>query len=259
MEIKNRIGEEKTVLVVDDDEICRCVTAEILIGFGLRVDVAPDARHAMALTKENSYDLVLLDMHMPDVDGKQLAGMLLESDTVDKNALFILTGAEGDAKVETTPDGRELRVIRKPLDNAWVETYFSNQVSRKPSAGNDGHEGAQIDGFDIPSAIKNFLGYEGAFFNILREFPDYGTNFVSEYSAHLRSKNFKECERLAHSIKGSSLMIGATEINVLAKELESICFATPDVQQIETVFGKIEKKILEAAENVRMYFRQQEQ
>ena len=258
MEPTNRIGEEKRVLVVDDDEICRCVTAEILAGLGLRVHVAPNAEHALALAKDIRFDLILLDMHMPDVDGKQLAGILLNNGSADKDALFILTGAEDATDSETTPNGLSLRVIRKPLEGAWVESFFANHVTRKPSPGEDAHAGAHIEGFDISCAVKNFMGYEAAFFNILREFPEYATKFISEYSSHLQCKNFKECERLAHSIKGSSLMIGATEINRLARELEAISFSSPDVQQIEAVFGKTKEKILEASQSVQAYFRQQE-
>jgi CheY-like chemotaxis protein len=257
METTNRIGEEKTVLVVDDDEICRCVTAEILTGMGLRVHVAPDAAHALALAKVNRFDLILLDMHMPDVDGKQLAGILLNSGNADSDALFILTGAEDATDSETTPDGLALRVIRKPLEGTWIESFFANHVARKTSQEENAHEGAQIKGFDIPSAVRNFKGYEAAFFNILREFPEYGTKFISEYSSHLHNKNFTECERLAHSIKGSSLMIGATEINRLAKELEAISFSSPDIGRIKTVFGNIEEKILEASHNVQTYFHNQ--
>ena len=258
METTNRIGEEKKVLVVDDDEICRCVTAEILTGLGLRVHVAPDAAHAIALAEDARFDLILLDMHMPEMDGKELAGILLKGGNADSDALFILTGSEDATDAETTPDGQALRVIRKPLEGAWVESFFANHVARKTSQKENTHAGAQIKGFDIAFAVKNFKGYEAAFFNILREFPDYGDKFISEYSSHLRSKNCTECERLAHSIKGSSLMIGATEINVLARELEAISFASPDIGRVKAVFGKIEEKILEASQSVQAYFRNQE-
>jgi HPt (histidine-containing phosphotransfer) domain-containing protein len=103
------------------------------------------------------------------------------------------------------------------------------------------------------------MGYETAFFNILREFPDYGAKFISEYSSYLRTKNLKECKRLAHSIKGSSLMIGATEINTLATELESACFSTSGMQHIEAAFREMEKKILEASDNVRNHFLQRDE
>lgn len=253
MQKKYRACDGKTVLIVDDDEICRCVTGEILNNLGLHVHLAPDAEHAVTLAKHHAYDLVLLDMRMPDMTGEQLAEEILEFDNVMKDAVFLLTGEEDIAEVKTTAQGLKLGVLRKPLDGVWVESYFSRQATTENEKN---CAGPQIEGFDTCRAIKNFMGYESAFFNILREFPDYGAKFIAEYSAHLRTKNFKECQRLAHSIKGSSLMIGAGEINKLAKELESTCFSSTDMRQIEASFRKIEEKILQASESVKKHFQQ---
>jgi HPt (histidine-containing phosphotransfer) domain-containing protein len=153
-------------------------------------------------------------------------------------------------------DGPALRIVHKPLDRAWIESFFFEQTSLRQPSEPDAQEAVQIQGFDIPCAIANFMGYETAFFNILREFPDYGTKFISEYSSYLQTNNLKECTRLAHSIKGSALMIGATEINMLAMEIESACFSSSDTQHIEIAFKRMEEKILEASRNVKNHFLQ---
>jgi hypothetical protein len=51
-------------------------------------------------------------------------------------------------------------------------------------------------------------------------------------------------------------MIGAGEINKLAKELESTCHSSTDMRQIEASFRKIEEKILQASESVKKHFKQ---
>ncbi len=259
MRKKNRACKGKTVLVVDDDEICRCVTAEILSNRGLHVDLASDALQAITLAKNNSYDLVFLDLRMPSINGGQLAEILLENTSVTKDSIFLLTGEDGSADAMTLSEGFELRIVRKPLDGAWVDAYLSKKATDNRSKDEGAYDGAKIDGFNTARAIKNFMGNESAFFNILREFPGYGAKFISEYASYLRTKNLKECQRLAHSIKGSSLMIGATEINRLANELESVCFSSTDISQIEAAFRKIEEKIREASENVRNHFLQEEE
>lgn len=259
MRKKNRACAGKSVLVVDDDEICRHVTAEILSNLGLHVDLAPDPTQAITLAQNTSYDLVLLDMRMPAMNGEQLARILLENNNATQDAIFLLTGEDGIADVVTLPEGFELGIVRKPLERAWVEAYFSKNAREKLPKDKDAYEGTKIEGFDTTRAIKNFMGYESAFFNILREFPDYGATFICEYASYLRTKNLKECQRLAHSIKGSSLMIGATEIHRLAKELETVCFSSTDIRQIDVAFRKIEEKIREASENVRNHFLQEEE
>lgn len=246
--------DRKAALVVDDDEICRLVTAEILDNLGIAVHLAPGAEHAVNLAKANTYDLFLLDLNMPTVSGLELGEILLESGLATEDRVFLLTGEEPDSAVTRKCAGMSLRVIHKPIERAWIESFFSGQSAPPHSAKKTVRKTAQIQGFDIPRALTNFMGYESAYFNILREFPAYGANFISEFASYLRSKNFKECRRLAHSIKGSSLMIGATELNALAAELESACLIEPDADCIRHAFGAVEEKILQASDNVKKHF-----
>lgn len=245
--------DRKTALVVDDDEICRCVTAEILENLGMDVDLAPDAAYAVTLAEANAYDLLLIDLYMPAVNGPELAAKLLRQGLATKDRIFLLTGEDPGAAMDKMQPGLALTVIRKPLEPALIESFVGSQPQpARPSGAKQ--RAARIKGFDIPRALANFMGYESAYFNILREFPDYGAKFISEYASYLRTRNLKECRRLAHSIKGSSLMIGAAELNRLATELETVCLTSADTEHVAMAFKALEEKIVEASESVRKHF-----
>ncbi|MGE3063819.1 MAG: response regulator, partial [bacterium] len=66
-------GLGKTVLVVDDEELIRMNTEEILLKYGYRVLNAKNGRDAVEIYKKkcNSIDMVMLDMIMPDMDGRE--------------------------------------------------------------------------------------------------------------------------------------------------------------------------------------------
>jgi two-component system response regulator HydG len=64
------------LLVVDDDHAFRVSTAALLRADGHEVDVAPDANAAAQALKTRSYDLVLLDLRMPGIDGIQFVETL---------------------------------------------------------------------------------------------------------------------------------------------------------------------------------------
>ena len=57
------------ILVVEDDEINRLVIGELLAAVGLRPDTATDGRAALDMARERPYDLVLMDVSMPEMDG----------------------------------------------------------------------------------------------------------------------------------------------------------------------------------------------
>lgn len=61
-----------SILLIDDDEQLRNVTAEILGQAGYTVDEAPDGKSALALYEAGQHDLVITDIMMPDMDGMEL-------------------------------------------------------------------------------------------------------------------------------------------------------------------------------------------
>jgi DNA-binding NtrC family response regulator len=61
--------DKKHILLVDDDESLLKVVGTMLKGEGYKISTAFDGEEAIELLKKNSYDLVLLDIVMPKVDG----------------------------------------------------------------------------------------------------------------------------------------------------------------------------------------------
>ena len=64
-----RVGPDLRVLLVEDEEINREVALFLLEDVGLAVDTAGDGREAVDLASRNAYDLILMDMQMPVMDG----------------------------------------------------------------------------------------------------------------------------------------------------------------------------------------------
>lgn len=63
----------KTVLVVDDDPACLLLLKMLMEKSGYTTDTAPDGQSALKLTEANDYDVVLMDLMMPGINGIDLA------------------------------------------------------------------------------------------------------------------------------------------------------------------------------------------
>jgi CheY-like chemotaxis protein/HPt (histidine-containing phosphotransfer) domain-containing protein len=94
-----------SALVVDDNAINRRLLRDQLDHISMQVDLAADAEEAMqklrsALVDGNPYQLLLLDHHMPDVDGEELGKMVLADKDLSDTPLILLTsgGQRGDGK-----------------------------------------------------------------------------------------------------------------------------------------------------------------
>jgi len=62
-----------TILVVDDNEINRILASKVLSKWGVKVDFAENGKIAFQKVRESKYDLVLMDLHMPVMDGMESA------------------------------------------------------------------------------------------------------------------------------------------------------------------------------------------
>lgn len=81
-----------TVLVVDDDADCRFIYSEALRAAGFRVLVAEDGVQAVAMTRAATPDIVLLDIAMPRMDGRD-AVRLIKADPMTRTITTIAVTA----------------------------------------------------------------------------------------------------------------------------------------------------------------------
>jgi|GEM_PF-3084952 len=244
--------DSKRILLVDDDEISRLVAFEVLTHLGAAVDLAAVPEDAMRLIGRHRYDLIMLDLFMPALSGIELAKIMIALDRSLAERIAILTAGSPDG-TEPAPATR-LRVFHKPLRAEDVLDFLTGTTAS--DAKHTFHTPAEsleypdIDGIDIPAGIRNFMGQELTFFSTLRAFPEYSRKFLEDFRLSVSAVNAKECRRLAHSLKGSSAMIGALDIHVLAKELEASSSRNADPARNADLFQRLETLILKANQSI---------
>jgi CitB family two-component system response regulator MalR len=69
---RGRLKPARRILVVEDDEVIRCLNAEVLAHSGYHVDAAEDGAAAWDTLQRNRYDLLVTDNDMPKVSGVEL-------------------------------------------------------------------------------------------------------------------------------------------------------------------------------------------
>jgi len=117
---------EKTVslriLVVDDDALGRRLMHLILTKEGHIVDVAANGLEALAAVKQNQFDIVFMDLHMPDMDGMEASRQIRAWENGDSHTFIVALTASylpeiGQALFDAGMDN----YISKPLEVAQVQ------------------------------------------------------------------------------------------------------------------------------------------
>lgn len=106
--------KSERILVIDDDESVRKVLSTALEMKGYVVDTAQKGEEAIEKTREQSYDLALIDIRLPDMEGTKLLAAMKE--TTPKMMKIIVTGYPSlQNAIEAVNKGADGYVV-KPLD-----------------------------------------------------------------------------------------------------------------------------------------------
>jgi len=106
------------ILIVDDEEKMRNLLSMMLERKGFRVDKAVHGKDAMEILAKNTYDLVISDIKMPEMDGKTLIAQM-RKEKILTPVIFITAFATIDSAVEMMQQGA-IDYVTKPFDNAKI-------------------------------------------------------------------------------------------------------------------------------------------
>jgi DNA-binding response OmpR family regulator len=119
------MSEKTRVVIVDDDPELLQSFAEVLIHEGVAVYTAMNASEALATVRETSPHCVLLDILLPDIDGRELARQLRE----EHGAALVLVAVTGGGEQVNSldPDMKAIdHVLRKPVDIAQLRKLLGS-------------------------------------------------------------------------------------------------------------------------------------
>ena len=103
------------ILVVDDDPLVTQLIVDTLTGDGYGVDSAPTGVEALEKIQHQRYDLILSDLHMPQLNGVGLyLALTQQSDRLSERIIF-LTGSTGSSELHSFLKETGLPVLRKPF------------------------------------------------------------------------------------------------------------------------------------------------
>jgi len=124
--------EKARILVIDDDEGVRKVLAVALADKGYNVDTAKDATEAIGKSRTNFYNLALVDIRLPDMEGTKLLTAMKE--TTPKMVHIILTGYPSlQNAIEAVNKGADGYIV-KPVNMENLLTTVEEHLKKQEEA-----------------------------------------------------------------------------------------------------------------------------
>lgn len=220
------------VLLAEDNLINQKVAIRILSTLGYKADVVENGAEAVHSVESSPYDLILMDIMMPVMDGleatRRIRGLPLKRQprivAVTANALVgdkerCLAAGMDDYLPKPLRVDDLARMIRQIAPS---ETSNVQQESLSPS----------VIELDALRDLRNSIGEEDFDFfdSLVSDFLVDAAQIVSEMRSSLRENRMLDLKRAAHTLKSSSAMFGALELSASCAKLEH----ATNVEDLET-------------------------
>ncbi len=229
------------ILLTEDNEINQQIAIELLEGAGATVQVANNGREAVErlTAAPTAFDLVLMDLQMPEMDGHQATAKIRSDPRFAKLPILAMTAhATIEERHRCLAAGMNDH-ISKPIDPALLfETvgrfYKPITSSPSPSEGESvvarPREGARtpiealpsIEGLDAKDGLARVAGNQKLYLKLLRQFAEQQGPSVEQIATALARGDTALAERLAHTLKGVAGNIGAKPVQAAAGALEKL-------------------------------------
>ncbi len=123
-----------SALVAEDNEFSRLLLCTLLERAGAQYSEARDGREAIAACQQERYDVLLVDLHMPEITGIEAIRQIRQSDNPNRKTPVIILTADAliDEREELKPLGIE-RIVNKPFDEHKLLAALFELSGRKSS------------------------------------------------------------------------------------------------------------------------------
>ncbi|KTD54297.1 sensory histidine-kinase / response regulator [Legionella sainthelensi] len=220
------------ILVVEDNPIAQIVAKTFLNQCNCHVDIAIDGQSALTYWRQNKYDLIFMDIGLPDMDGYQVTHHIRVQE-IAKNLhtpIIALTAHVGDENKQRCIESGMNAVINKPLTpkncrdilNTFIPEVQTPKIESTDSSNLHAElfELSAFPIFDIKEGIKT-TGTEKILYDMLKLMLEYSlTEDRSMLEKAHAQGDWEEVQKFAHKIKGGAIYVGATRMKIACQHLE---------------------------------------
>jgi CheY-like chemotaxis protein len=246
------------VLLVEDNDLNQEVATELLRSAGLVVEVADNGQIAVEKVQAAAYDIVLMDMQMPVMDGLSATRIIRQMPQFEHLPIVAMTAnamqsdreacraAGMDDHVAKPIEPRELfqALLKwvKPREGAASEADALGLAPSLPAAASADSDSTtvlpkDIAGLDTELGLRRVLGKAPRYLSLLQKYVAGQSGTMAQIRQALAQGDRDTATRLAHTTKGVSGNIGATEVQRLADALDR---ALKSGEPLEAVVAKVD-------------------
>ena len=241
------------ILLVEDNDLNRMVAQNSLQYFNCKVVEAENGLEAVDILKTNEFDIILMDIQMPEMDGIEATKVIRNKLNI-KTPIIALTANAFKTEIEKCRKAGMDDYVTKPFDETILLETIAKLLHRENDKSTLLNHASENNWLYNLSSLNNLSrGNQEFVQKMITVFIDQTIETIEKVEKAIPLNDFQEVSRLIHKIKPSVEGMGILSIVDDVKLLEKISKETNDKEQIILLFSTIkftlEKVVLLLKEN----------
>ena len=228
------------ILLAEDNPINQEVSLTLLKKVGIEADLAEDGAKAVAAASASTYDLILMDMQMPEMDGLAATRAIRRLPGYATTPIVAMTANAFDDDRQACFSAGMNDHIAKPVDPQKLYATMLKWLTAEPvPVTQSGQLPATeshfplVPALDYALGLKQMSGNVAVYEKLLSQFAADAERDQTKLRQHLANGEADKARRLAHSLKGSAGTLGAQHLHEICAALEDSIRRTDDMSVID--------------------------
>lgn len=235
------------VLLVEDNEVNQQVARELLEQSGLTVTIANHGREAVDLLRESSFEVILMDVQMPVMDGLTATRLIRKEGLAPKTPIVAMTANAMAGDRDLCIDAGMDDYVAKPIEpeelmatlSRYLRTATDLHGPTLHATGGD-WEFPIVHGLDPKAGLRRVAYNAGLYRKLLLQFQREQGGSALDLRAALNLGDHDKATRIVHNLKGVAANLGAVLVASQAGALEKRLRST-SVAELEGPLGLLER------------------
>ncbi len=234
------LAQSMNILLAEDSKTNQLLAIALLSKDGHKIDVANNGVEAVQMSAETKYDVILMDVQMPDMDGLEATRIIRKREQSTGEHIIIIAMTAHAMKGD-----------KEHCLQAGMDSYLSKPIRTKEFFGTlkeiadkfaPCSEEPRLVNWDI--ALENAGGYADILLEVVQSIIEESPGLLNQLETAIATKQFTDARRFAHTIKGNMRPLEVQLALEISQQVESLCDLSDPNDELPQVMPKLISSIM---------------